>query len=80
MFDYYSWINILWPIIHQKLTAPAPEKEHESTHLHNISFFHQVFLNIFDITYINSLMSNKKIVHLSIQSSFFQFIISCKTF
>lgn len=39
--------------------------------------FHQIFMNVYDITNINSVIINRKIAHISIQSIFFFFMWSC---
>ena len=41
--------------------------------------FHQIFMNVYDITNINSVIINRKIAHISIQSIFFScdHVINC---
>lgn len=42
--------------------------------------FHQIFMNVYDITNINSVIINRKIAHISIQSIFFfscDHVINC---
>ena len=62
--------------IKQKQHQHQPRHHHnkdllnEFRHLYNIVFFHRILKNVYNITYISSILDNGKIVTISIQSIF----------
>ena len=82
-----SWPSHPWLIIHG-YTIVANEASKRKLNINTINsclinpdsykilFFHQILVNIFNITDINSLITNRKILDLFIHSSFFYVINS----
>ena len=52
----------------------------ESSLLYDIVLFHQILVNISNIIYIGSFVTNRKIVDLSIQFCLFLHFIDCRVF